>query len=173
MENLLLHPREDVEYAIQETSLGVWRRFLFPDGQMFAEFRSHESIFGMPWVHITWGRSPETMRRVTAKGVIAIGKCAIGGLALGHMSVGVIAIGQLGLGCFLGIGQATTGVVALGQLAIGGLIGIGQFTCGHMAIGQLAFGEFVLAQVGMGTHVWDTRGVDKDAFQFFRQLLFK
>lgn len=172
MENLLLHPPE-VEYALQETSWGVWRRFLFPDGQMFAEFRSHGSLFGMPWMHITWGRNPETMRKITAKGIIAIGKWAIGGLAIGHVSVGALAIGQLSFGMFLGLGQATTGVFALGQLAIGGLIGIGQLSCGHMAVGQLAMGEYVLAQAGLGTYVWDSWRADKEAVEFFRQLLFK
>jgi hypothetical protein len=172
VENLLLHPPE-VEYAIQETSWGIWRRFLYSDGRMFAEFRSHGSLFGLPCMHITWGRCPETMRKITAKGIIAIGNRAVGGLAIGQMSLGAVAIGQLGLGLFLGIGQATTGVVAIGQLAISGLIGIGQFTCGHMAIGQLALGEYVLAQLGSGTHVWDTRAADPEAVQFFRSLLLK
>jgi hypothetical protein len=169
MQNLLLHPLE-VEYAIQETPWGVWRRFLFPDGRMFAEFRSHQSLFGLPWIHMTWGRCPETMRSVTAKGIFAIGRFAVGGLAIGQVSMGAISIGQLGLGLLLGIGQATTGMFALGQLAIGGLIGIGQFTCGGMAIGQLAYGEFVLAQLGLGSHVWDTRGADIGAVQFFKML---
>lgn len=172
MENLLLNPPE-VEYAIQETNWGVWRRFMFPTGQVFAEFRSHGTLFGMPWMHITWGRCPTTMRRITAKGIIAIGKFAIGPLAIGHVSFGVIAIGQLSIGVLLGIGQATTGLFALGQLAIGGLIGIGQFVCGHMAVGQLAWGEFVLAQFGWGTNVWDMKRADALAVQFFRQLFFK
>lgn len=158
MENLLLHPPE-VEFAVQEAAGGTWRRFLYPDGQMFAEFTSHSTLFNVPLLHITWGRHPVTMRKVTAKGIVAIGKFAIGGLAIGHVSCGAIAIGQLGLGVFLGLGQATTGLFALGQLAIGGLIGIGQFTCGHMAIGQIAFGEYVLAQFGWGqmSGAWDVR----------------
>jgi len=172
MENMLLNPPV-VEYAIQETRGGTWRRFLYPDGQMFAEFRSNTSFFGMPLLHITWGRCPETMRRITARGIIAIGRFAIGGVAIGHVSCGALAIGQVGLGVFLGLGQATTGLFALGQLAIGGLIGMGQATCGHMAIGQIAFGEFVLAQIGWGSHVWDMRQADPLAVQFFRQLLLR
>jgi hypothetical protein len=170
MENLLLNPPE-VEYAIQETTGGVWRRFMYSDGQMFAEFRSHSTLFGVPLLHITWGKCPETMQRITAKGIIAIGRFAVGGLAIGHASFGAVAIGQLGLGVFLGLGQATSGAFAFGQLAIGGLVGIGQLVCGHMAIGQLAFGEYVLAQLGLGTHVWDVRGADPAAVQFFRGLL--
>lgn len=172
MENLLLNPRE-VEFLVQDNGRGVWRRFLFPDGRMFAEFKTHATLFGLPLLHITWGRNPETMRYVTAKGIIAIGRFAYGGLAIGQVSGGVIAIGQLGIGCLLGFGQATTGLFALGQAAFGGLIGIGQITCGHMAIGQVAAGTYVLAQFGLGDHVWDMRQGDPVAVQFFRQLLFK
>lgn len=172
MENLLLNPRE-VEFLVQDNGRGVWRRFLFPDGRMFAEFKTHVTLFGLPLLHITWGRNPETMRYVTAKGIIAIGRFAYGGLAIGQVSGGVIAIGQLGIGCLLGFGQATTGLFALGQAAFGGLIGIGQITCGHMAIGQVAAGTYVLAQFGLGDHVWDMRQGDPVAVQFFRQLLFK
>ncbi|MES2789342.1 MAG: hypothetical protein V4719_06950 [Planctomycetota bacterium] len=169
---MLLHPLQ-VEYQVQETWLGVWKRFLYADGRMFAEFRSHGTVFGLLLVHITWGRNPETLRRVTAKGIIAIGRFAFGGLAIGQVSIGVIAIGQLGIGLLLGLGQATSGLVAIGQLAIGGFVGIGQMTCGQMAIGQLAMGAYVLAQFGVGDHVWDMRHADPIAVQFFRLLLFK
>lgn len=172
MENLLLNP-PDVEYLVEDNGKGVWRRFMFPDGRMFAEFKSHATMFGLPLLHITWGKNPETMRWVTAKGIIAIGRFAFGVLALGQVSGGVIAIGQVGVGCLMGFGQATTGLVAVGQAALGGLVGIGQFTCGHMAIGQLAAGSYVLAQIGFGDHVWDMRQGDPLAVQFFRQLLFK
>ena len=172
MENLLLNPRE-VEYHVQDTGFGVWKRFLYPDGKMFAEFRSHGTLGNLPWLHITWGRNPETMRGVTAKGVIAIGRFAYGVLAIGQVSGGIFAIGQLGIGLLFGFGQATSGFVAIGQLAVGGLAGVGQFSCGHMAIGQMAIGSYVLAQFGIGDHVWDMRQGDPMAMQFFRQLLFK
>lgn len=172
MENLLLHPPE-VEFLEQDNGKGVWRRFMYPDGRMFAEFRTHATLFGLPLLHITWGRNPETMRYITAKGIIAIGRFAWGGLAIGQVSGGIIAIGQLGIGFLFGFGQATTGLVAIGQAALGGMIGIGQFACGNMAIGQIAAGSYVLAQFGMGDHVWDMRQGDVQAVQFFRQLLFK
>jgi hypothetical protein len=38
MKNLLF---EKVEYKIDETPRGVWRRYLYPDGQLFEEFVSH------------------------------------------------------------------------------------------------------------------------------------
>lgn len=168
--NLLLEPRE-VEFLVEDNGKGVWRRFMFQDGRMFAEFKSHATLFGWPMLHITWGRNPETMRYVTAKGIIAIGRFAMGGLAIGQVSGGLIAIGQLAIGCFFGLGQATTGVFAIGQLAIGAVLGIGQFATGNVTIGQIAYGKYVLAQFGWGEHVWDMRGGDPLARQFFRQLL--
>lgn len=170
--NLLLDPIE-VEFLVEDNGKGVWRRFMYPDGRMFAEFKSHATMFGLPILHITWGLNPETMRRITAKGIIAIGRFAVGGLAIGQVSAGLIAIGQLGIGCFVGVGQATTGVFALGQLAIGVAVGIGQLTCGVMAMGQVAVGKYVLAQIGLGEHVWDMRGADVQAKQFFHQLFLK
>lgn len=170
--NLLLHPVE-VEFLVQDNGKGIWRRFLHADGQMFAEFKSHATLFGWPMLHITWGRNPETMQRVTARGIIAIGRFAVGGIAIGQVSMGLIAIGHVGIGCLIGLGQAATGVFALGQLAIGAILGVGQLTCGNVAIGQLAFGKYVLAQFGLGEHVWDMRGRDVIAAQFFHNLLMK
>lgn len=169
MQNLLL---EDIEYATEETALGTWWRFVYPDGQLFAEFVSHRKMFGLPLVHYTYGRCPETGRRVVAKGIFAIGRMALGVFAVGQASAGLIAVGQLGLGLLLGLGQATSGVVCLGQLAVGLLVGIGQFTTGYVAIGQFAFGHYVLAQLGVGTHVIDVRHVSPAAKAFFESLMF-
>ena len=83
MDNLLL---EEVEYKIEETNFGVWRRFGYIDGTSFHEFKSHNSWMGLPLVHYTFGRNPETGRRVVAKGVIAVGRLACGIVAIGHAS---------------------------------------------------------------------------------------
>ncbi|HEX8202856.1 MAG TPA: hypothetical protein VF590_20435, partial [Isosphaeraceae bacterium] len=121
--NLLL---DKVEYKIDETPLGVWRRFLYPSGELFEEFTAHRRYLGLPLVHYTRGRCPETGKRIVARGIIAIGRLALGVVAIGHASAGLAAIGQLGLGLVFGLGQATTGLIALGQLALGGLVGVGQ-----------------------------------------------
>src|SRR5437868_9866342 len=86
---------EEIAYTTDETGLGVWRRFTYPNGQVFAEFVSHQWLLGLPLVHFTWGRCPETGRRVVATGIVAVGRLARGVVAIGHASVGVIAIGQL------------------------------------------------------------------------------
>jgi len=168
MKNLLL---EKVEYKVETTQWGTWRRYVYPDGKYFAEFSSHAVFWGYPLLHYTHGICPETGRRVIAKGIIAVGRFAMGILALGHASFGLIAIGQLGLGLLLGLGQASTGLYAIGQLAIGLLFGLGQVATGEIAIGQVAYGKYVLAQLGVGERVWSMKRADPEAVAFFKAFL--
>jgi hypothetical protein len=168
LRNLLLEP---IEYRTDETRLGVWRRFLSPDGDLFEEFVSHRRWLGLPLLHYTRGKCPETGKRITARGVLAIGRTAVGVVAIGQAAVGVVAVGQLAVGLLLGLGQASSGVLALGQLALAAGVGIGQVSTGCVAIGQFALGRYVLAQFGLGQHVWDMNGTSPAAEQFFRSLL--
>jgi hypothetical protein len=167
--NLLL---QDIEYQTEETSWGAWRRFMYPSGQVFAEFVSHGRIFGLPLIHYTYGRCPETGRRVVARGVIAIGRLAVGVIAIGHASAGLFAIGQLAIGMLFGLGQAASGLVCIGQLAVGLAFGLGQIVTGYVAVGQIGLGAYVLAQIGVGAHVWDMRQASPMARQFFEALMF-
>ena len=146
MKNLLL---ENVEYQMETTNFGVWRRFVSPNGAFFAEFKSHAIFFGLPLLHYTRGKCPETGRRVVAKGVIAVGRLAMGILA---------------------IGQASFGIIAIGQAAIGLMFGLGQVATGEVAIGQLAYGKYVLAQIGYGDYVWSMKRADLEAVTFFKSL---
>jgi hypothetical protein len=166
--NLLL---EEVEYRIDETSFGTWRRFVYPTGAYFAEFKSRRTFGGMPLVHFTRGICPETGKRIVARGVVAVGRLAVGGLAIGQASLGVVAIGQLALGIWLGLGQASTGLFALGQLAFGAFFAVGQVAIGLTSIGQFGVGRHVLAQIGFGDHVWSMRRADPEAVEYFKQLL--
>jgi hypothetical protein len=162
---------ENVEYLVEETDWGTWRRFLYENGSRFAEFKSHVVLGDLPLVHYTYGKCPETGKRIVAHGVIAIGRMAWGMVAIGQASLGIVAIGQLAIGIALGLGQAATGAFCIGQLALGLLFGLGQFTTGQVAIGQFAFGKYVLAQFGAGEHVMDMRGADAIARQFFAPLV--
>ncbi len=168
MRNALLEP---VEYKIDRTARGTWKSFMFPNGHTYREFTSHGRLLGLPLVHYTSGICPETGRRRVARGVFAFGRVAVGIFAFGHAAFGIVAFGQAGLGLALGIGQASCGLLALGQLAIGGIFGIGQLATGWVAIGQLAAGHWVLAQLGLGSHVWMPRHADPAAVEFFRSLL--
>ena len=150
MENVLL---KNIEYQIQETSFGVWRRYLYPAGAYFAEFKSHRTLLGLPLLHYTRGICPETGKRVVAKGIFAVGRIAAGIVAIGQAAFGVIAIGQLALSLLFGLGQVSAGWAAIGQLAIGIEFGLGQLATGFTAIGQVGVGRYVLAQIGFGDHV--------------------
>lgn len=168
MGNLLL---EKVEYKIDTTAFGTWRRYVYPTGMRFEEFRSHAVWQGLPLLHYTNGICPETGKRVVAKGVIAIGRIAAGILAVGQAAFGIIAIGQLGLGLLLGLGQASSGIYAVGQLAVGLYFGLGQFATGYTAIGQFAAGKYILAQVGFGTYQVTTKHSDPEALAHFSRLI--
>lgn len=162
----LLHQR--IEYEWTDTARGRWRRYLYSDGSMFAEYTSHARLWNLPLVHLTWGKCPETGRRIHAVGIVAIGRRATGAVAIGQLAVGLVAIGQLALGICLGLGQASTGMLAVGQAVLAGAVGIGQMVfSGYAAVGQLAMADYVLAQFGRGEHVVDMRGVDPAAKEFF------
>jgi hypothetical protein len=167
VENVLLQP---VEYKVDETAFGHWRRFLSPQGMAFAEFTSHRRIWGMPLLHYTSGISPETGKRKPARGFFAVGRVAIGVVAVGQAAFGVVAIGQMALGVVFGLGQLATGALALGQAAIG-LAAAGQVAIGVVAAGQVAVGYYALAAFGFGVHLWMPRHVDPAAQAFFRSLI--
>jgi len=167
MSNILL---EEVEYKVQETSFGIWRRYVYINGTGYHEFKSHKTMFGIPLVHYTYGRNPETGRRTVAKGIIAVGRIACGFIAVGQLSLGLLAIGQLALGIVFGLGQLSSGIAALGQMAIAAYLGVGQFVTGYIGIGQFVLGKFVLAQIGIGEHVWSLTRADPEAILFFKTL---
>jgi len=169
MSNILL---EEVEYKIERTKFGLWRRYGYENGSSFHEFRSHNMICGLPLVHYTYGKNPETGRRIVAMGIIAIGKLACGVVAIGHASFGVLAFGQLALGIFFGLGQLSTGLAAVGQAAIAGIFGFGQLAAGYIAIGQFAIGKYALGQMGFGKFVLSMKLADPQAVEFFKSLPF-
>jgi hypothetical protein len=168
MRNVLLEP---VEYKMEETSFGTWKRYLSPAGQAYHEFTSYRLVMGMPFLHYTSGGNPETGRMKVARGFIAVGRLAVGVVAVGQASAGIVAVGQLSFGTVLGLGQLCAGLVALGQVSMGVLFGAGQVATGIVAMGQVAFGVYVLGQAGAGTHVWDANGVDEAARHLFKKLV--
>ena len=167
MANLLL---EEVKYKIEETDFGIWRRYGYINGTSYHEFKSHKQLFGIPLVHYTYGRNPETGRRRIAKGIIAVGRLACGVVAIGHASLGLLVIGQLAIGIVFGLGQLSTGLTAVGQAAISLYCGVGQFASGYIAIGQFAVGKYVLAQGGIGEFVLSMKRADPQAIEFFKSL---
>jgi hypothetical protein len=167
MGNMLL---EKIDYKIEETNFGTWRRYLYISGASFHEFKSHASFLGLPLLHFTYGKCPETGRRIIAKGIIAVGRLACGIIAIGHASLGLLAIGQLAIGVIFGLGQLSSGVLALGQIAVGAYLAFGQIVTGYAAIGQFALGKYVLAQLGAGECVWDMNSSNPRALEFFKTI---
>jgi hypothetical protein len=158
--NMLL---QQIDYQVEETSWGTWRRFVYPTGSRFAEFKSRTGWGGMPLLHYTYGICPETGKRITARGFVAIGQ----------VSIGLIAFGQLAIGLIFGLGQAATGAICIGQLAVSMIFAAGQICLGKIAIGQIVYGQYALGQLGWGDHVWDTRTIDPVAQDFFLKLIGK
>lgn len=155
MENLLL---SKVDYHVTRTRSGTWKRFLYTSGKSCAEFTSDVHIGGWPLVHIAYGRSPETGKIVTARGVVAIGRKAVGIIALGQGAVGVLAIGQ-----------AAFGVVAIGQLAVSALFGLGQAAVGMVAIGQFAAGIFSFGQLAAGLWSYGQHYLGQDLHELWKR----
>ena len=161
---------EKIEYKVEQTPTGTWRRYGYENGTSFHEFKSKATYMRLPLIHYTYGKCPETGRRVCAKGVIAVGRIACGIIAIGHASIGVIAIGQLAIGFLFGLGQLATGLAAVAQAAIGVYFGLGQLATGYIAIGQFAIGKYVLAQAGFGKFVLSVTRKDPQAIEFFKAL---
>lgn len=161
-------PSNAVEYLVEDTFFGRWRRYETEPDTLFAEYKSHWTLFGLPWLHLTRGVCPETGAPRPARGVLAIGRYAIGGIALGQTAIGLIALGQFSLGVLFGFGQAATGLIAIGQVGLGGWFGLGQAATGEIAIGQFAYGDYVLAQVGYGDYLWTPQLADPAAVTLFQ-----
>lgn len=159
---------EDFQYTT--SNFGVTRRYRYPDGKVFSEFVSHSKLFGIPLIHRTHGRHPQTGRLVVARGVIAIGRIAFGALAIGQFALGLLAIGQASIAVCFGLGQVSAGLTAVGQLAIGGILGMGQLAVGALSIGQIAIGWVAIGQFALARHGIDVRGVDPELLAWVQRI---
>ncbi len=124
------------------------------------EWKSPQRVGGWPLVHIAFGRDKQSGRFMVARGVIAIGQ----------FGVGLITVAQVGVGLLFGLGQFMVGATAVAQVALTYALALGQIAVGQTAIGQLAFGRYVLAQVGVGEHVWSLKFKDPAAIEYFQAL---
>lgn len=125
------------------------------------EWKSNARLFGWPLVHVAFGRRKETGRLMVAQGVVAIGQFA----------VGFITIAQFGIGFLFALGQFVCSPIAVAQVALGIIFGLGQVATGITAVGQIAFGKYVLAQWGIGEHLWTPGIRDQEAVNHFRGIL--
>lgn len=120
------------------------------------EWKTRAALFGIPLVHVAFGRDPGGRRKV-AKGVIAVGQIAFG----------LITVAQCGVGILFALGQFVLGPIAVGQIAFGVIAGIGQVSVGFLAVGQLVVGIYGLGQFGWAKYLWSLNRIDMDAVALF------
>jgi hypothetical protein len=160
----------EIQYTFKETERGVWRMYDYDDGRRFREYMSKDRIAGWPLIHYTFGKDPETERRIIARGIIAVGRISVGALAVGHAAFGLLAIGQAAVGLIF-LAQLGLGLAGIGQVAISLFFAIGQVATGYIAVGQVAIGYYCLGQVGVGKFVYAMNRQDPEAYQFFKWFL--
>ena len=127
------------------------------------EYKSKRKLFGIPLVHINYGRGLYVAKGIIAIGNIAIGAISIGFLALGLISfgllcLGLISSGLLSIGILLAIGSVAIGIVAIGAIAIGifsiGALSMGYFSVGALSIGKyIAYGDHAIGMITIGDSV--------------------
>ncbi|MFH1707267.1 MAG: hypothetical protein ABIF71_05055 [Planctomycetota bacterium] len=162
-------PGSQIAYTFTRTAWGVWRTYTHPDGRMFREYQTRWKVWGLPLIHFTSGKNPETGRLMVARGFIAVGRVSVGVIAIGQAAAGVLAFGQAAAGVLF-FAQGGAGLAGVGQVAITLLCGIGQIATGYIAVGQVAVGWYALGQVGLGKWVWAMNRKDGAAVEFFRTL---
>ena len=126
------------------------------------EWVSQTRVFGIPLVHVAFGRNKNGKRRV-AKGIVAIGQFA----------VGLVTVAQFGIGILFGFGQFVVGLIVLAQFAGALAVGVGQFATGIFAAGQFVVGIYGLCQVGWAKYLWSQKHVDMEAVAMFYTIHMK
>src|ERR1019366_6477987 len=88
-------------------------------------YRSKQTIFGLPLVHVASGIDPATSEPRVAKGVVAVGPTAIGVVACGIRAVGVISTGVFS-GGVVSVGVLSVGLLTTGLISSAGLLAVGR-----------------------------------------------
>lgn len=101
--------------------------------QIGYEWRTSATLFGLPLIHIAWGRDANK-KRLTARGIIAIGQYATGGFVIAQFGAGIICITQFGIGV-IAISQFALGLAVISQIGAA-VFGIFQFGACFDGLGQ-------------------------------------
>lgn len=131
------------------------------------EYKSKKTCYGIPLVHIHFGRGPYVAKGIVAIGNIAVGALsigiiALGGLCLGALALGLVSFAGLALGLLLAVGGVAVGSLSIGGLALG-IVAIGGFAAGlfsfggfavatHIAIGGYASGHIAIGDTAKGAY---------------------
>ena len=120
-----------------------------PNSSPGRDYRTKQSLFGLPLAHVAWGVDPVTHRPRVAKGWIAVGSKAKGLLAVGLEAYGLMAVGLIAGGIFpvgllafgvLSVGLVAYGIVSTGLLAIALIHAVGLVALGNHSVGLVHFG---------------------------------
>ena len=113
------------------------------------DYRTKQSLFGLPLAHVAWGVDPVTHRPRVAKGLLAVGPKAKGLIAVGIEAYGLMAAGLIAGGIFpvgllafgvLSVGLVAYGIVSTGLLAIALIHAVGLVSLGNHSVGLVHFG---------------------------------
>ena len=129
-------------------------------------YESRTKWFGLPLLHVTSGKDPETGRERVAKGIVAIGGKAKGVFAVGGRATGVFAIGGVAIG-FISCGGVALGVFAWGGLALALLLAFGGMAIGGVAIGGSSLGYYSYGGAAFGKYCFGGNAADHVAREFF------
>ena len=116
------------------------------------EYKSKQTLFGWPLLHVTQGMDPVTGKPRVARGIIALGDRAYGVVACGGVAIGGLAFGGVGLGLFSFSGLSF-GLIAFGGVAISLLFAYGGLAIGTFALGGAAAGYVAAGGAAWGAHV--------------------
>ena len=111
------------------------------------EYKSKRTLFGLPLVHVNFGR-----RDHWARGSIAIGNIATGFVALGGVAVGLFTLGGVSIGLLLALGAVSLGAASIGGVALG-LLAWGGIALGWLAVGGCAVGVYAAGGVVVAARV--------------------
>lgn len=131
------------------------------------EYRSRKTLFGLPLLHIAYGKDPVSGRPRIAKGIIAMGGRACGVVAFGKLACGGIVFGGIGVG-LISVSGLALGLLSLGGLALGLLFSLGVLAAAPFAIGTVAAGWIAVGEAAFGGHVPSGPGSDSLAREFYK-----
>jgi len=117
-------------------------------------YRSRQTLFGLPLVHVAWGIHPATGRPRVAKGIVAVGPVAYGVIAVGFSAWGLFPCGLVAGGFgpvgLFAVGFWTVGLAAAGFQAVGLLALASWHPVGLVAVGPSAMGvDRIVVEKGM------------------------
>ena len=179
VETVTSHPQAaksapEVAFAQSQPPAGTQR----VGGPLEGEYKSKETLFGLPLLHVAYGRDPKTGGLRKARGIVAIGNRATGLLAFGAYARGLVAFGGIAVGGLafggIGIGVLSIAGLALGLVTFGGLsiwllLAVGGLAVGVLnAAGGLAVGKFSAGGLAAGRHVWDATRHDPGAHGLYQ-----